>query len=253
MTFYECSSLTSIELPNSLTSIGDGAFSNTPLINNKDNYINGVLYIGKYLIATENNIESLIVQENSVIASSAFNGCYRLRYLSIYDLSYGQLSSLTNLETLIINNVNYDMPLLYEAFGYSIPQTFKNIVLKDCGYKINKNMFYNITGINIFIDEYKENLMWNEDTPNWNNGNKVYYKGDWTKVEFFDENNTWIDTQYRTISEIIKQPHVSSKIDNEYSTIFIGWDIDGDGIVDSIPATSTTDIIAKAIKQTLKT
>ena len=51
--FYGCSSLTSVEIPNSVTRIGYESFEGTGLYNNESNWENGVLYIGNCLIKSK--------------------------------------------------------------------------------------------------------------------------------------------------------------------------------------------------------
>lgn len=74
--FADCSSLASIAIPNSVTSIGYGAFYNTAYYNDDSNWKNEVLYIGKHLIQAKFTISGTytIKQGTLTIADSAFNG-----------------------------------------------------------------------------------------------------------------------------------------------------------------------------------
>ncbi len=104
--FYECSSLTSIRIPNSVTSIGDRAFSNTGYYNNENNWENGVLYIGKYLIEAKSEISgSYAIKDGTLcIGGGAFSDCESLTSItipnsvtSIVDSVFDYCTSLTSI------------------------------------------------------------------------------------------------------------------------------------------------------------
>ena len=85
--FSSCSSLFSINIPNSVTSIGDGAFSScSSLIS--INIPNSVAYIGSSAFRECNRLTSVTIP-NSVtyIGGSAFSGCSGLTRVNITDLS----------------------------------------------------------------------------------------------------------------------------------------------------------------------
>ncbi len=76
--FENCISLTSVTIPNSVTSIGDFAFDSTGYYNNKNNWTDGVLYIGKFLIKADSDVVSgfyAIKDGTTVIADRAFDNC----------------------------------------------------------------------------------------------------------------------------------------------------------------------------------
>ena len=78
--FYGCSELTDISISDSVTEIGDHVFSDTGYYNSESNWENGLLYIGKYLIAADRNNEeqnAFVVKDGTTcIATQAFAGCW---------------------------------------------------------------------------------------------------------------------------------------------------------------------------------
>ena len=85
--FSGCSSLTSIDIPDSVTSIGGGAFYDTAYYNDYSNWEDGVLYIENHLIEAEENISgNYSVREGTkTIAWNAFSGCSSLTSIDIPD------------------------------------------------------------------------------------------------------------------------------------------------------------------------
>lgn len=75
---YNCTSLTeNITLPNSITRIGENAFFNTPIYTNEENWDNGSLYIGKWLIKVGTSISGeYTIKDGTIgIADGAFAKC----------------------------------------------------------------------------------------------------------------------------------------------------------------------------------
>ena len=85
--FYDCEELTSIVIPDTVTSIGDWAFSGTAYYNDESNWENGVLYIGNHLIKADSPLsgEYIIKAGTKVIAHSAFQYRYNLTNITIPD------------------------------------------------------------------------------------------------------------------------------------------------------------------------
>ena len=74
--FYKCSSLRNISVGNSITSIGKDAFRGTAYYYDSLNWIEGVLYVGKYLVTVDfyQLSDVCIVREGTIlIADSAFS------------------------------------------------------------------------------------------------------------------------------------------------------------------------------------
>ena len=78
--FSSCTSLTSVSIPNSVTSIGENAFWGTALYENPANWENGALYIDDCLIKVDEGfVGHFRIKENTrVIADGAFVNCKSL-------------------------------------------------------------------------------------------------------------------------------------------------------------------------------
>ena len=247
--FQNCTNLTDIVIPDSVMNIGEGAFDNTAYYNNPNNWESDALYIGNHLIKVSEDSEYFEMRsETQSIAQDALEGCYRLKKLTMEGNHSGLLSSLTNLETLVIT----EMPTHYvcEYFGSvwspNLPITLKNIVLRD-GVSMRENAFQGITGITIYVEATKvEAQHWDENFPNWHNGNKVVYGDDWITAEFFGVNGELVSSEIYRTAQVIRQPYYTVAGDGKYA-YGIAWDIDGDGVADTVPATSAKDIKAHAI------
>ncbi len=85
--FYYCSNLDEITIPSSVVSIGAGAFEETELYKDNDNWSdNGALYIEKRLITVKpKKVESTfnIRKSTTLIADNAFYGCTKLQEITI--------------------------------------------------------------------------------------------------------------------------------------------------------------------------
>ena len=102
--FYECSGLTSISLPNSLTRIGAGAFSGCSGLSHID-IPNGVTSIEKRTFYGCSNLATVTIPESvTSIGEYAFWGCFGINSLvipnsvtSIGEYAFGKCSSMTTL------------------------------------------------------------------------------------------------------------------------------------------------------------
>ncbi len=76
--FAACSSLDTISLPSTLRQIGISVFNGTAYIGNNDNWTNGVLYIGSYVIEVGNLTDTAVtIAEGTIgLGNGAFNYCH---------------------------------------------------------------------------------------------------------------------------------------------------------------------------------
>lgn len=82
--FYNCYNLATFTASDKITSIGTQAFYGTAYYNKADNWEDGVLYLGTYLVNARLNITECSVKEGTAfIAGSAFNSCTSLASVSI--------------------------------------------------------------------------------------------------------------------------------------------------------------------------
>lgn len=250
LAFNGCSSLTSIEIPSGVTSIGSSAFYGTAFYNNPDNWEDGALYIDGHLISVLEGVKRFEVKEDvKAIAGDAFNSCkYTLKHLTIGGNHSYLLSGFTNLETLVIR----EMPTSHYIYGYfgssasSVPSTLEKIVLKS-GVDMRSNAFIYITGVKIYVEDNERDVRWDANYPGWNNGNSVSYGDKWIYADFLDECGNILSSEIFGTSEVIRIPYYYLEGNEEYSYIVRGWDTDGDGEIDTVPATSSSDIRASAV------
>ncbi len=78
--FAQCRQLNEIDLPDSLTNIGSGAFTGTGLYNSRDKWEGQALYLDCHLIKVDENFEgTFTIKPNTVsVAMEAFKGCTKL-------------------------------------------------------------------------------------------------------------------------------------------------------------------------------
>jgi hypothetical protein len=72
--FSYCTSLTSVSIPDSVTTIGNSAFYNTGYYNTDSNWVNGVLYIDNHLIEAKTDLLGIysIKEGTKTISPNAF-------------------------------------------------------------------------------------------------------------------------------------------------------------------------------------
>lgn len=248
--FCNCVSLETIKIGKNVASIGKHAFYNTAFYNDESNWDNGILYLSKYLIRVSEDTKYFDFREDTYcIADGAYDKCYKLKIAYMKGESILALAETTNLETIVI----YELPdRIFQYFGggaEDIPSTLKNIVLKS-GVVMNNTAFYlynmPLSGYSIYVEDLKKDTMWDENYPSWQIDNRVFYGDKWITADFYE--GELIRTKNLVLtSQIVRVPFTEDYISGVYRYVFLGYDTNGDGIPDIIPATSSTDIRAQAV------
>lgn len=247
--FANCKNLAEIIIPDSVARIGEDAFKDTAYGNDESNWKDGVLYCGNIVIDIDTGYEMITLKDDiTCIADDAFYDCYNLKYLVIGGNHQGRLSHLTNLETLVLNEIPTDHFIVYyfNNNNNTKPITLDTIVLgKDV--QMRSNAFEYITDVTIYVEGEEKDLCWDENYPGWNNGNRVIYGDEWINTVFYGVDGDIVYSEIFTTSQVIIAPAKDIVIGDDNSIEFVGWDTNGDGEIDKLPATSTVDIIAKPV------
>ncbi len=258
--FSSCESLESIYIPNSVVSIGDSAFSGccmieevnipesvqkigadafegTQFLNNPDNREHGMLILNGWLLAVDSDLEYMSnINRIKHVADGVYSDCDKLR-LSVWT---GGGTIPSNVETIVVNSLSNS------SYMHANSLTIKNIVLSDsvsvADIANNPYVFANLSNVTIFVEGDEEDYHWDNNFVSWNNGNRVVYGDNWIWVNFYDQNGKIISSAPMLTSQVIRRPVLEFEEKDGIAYEFLGWDIDSDGIPDSIPATSITDI-----------
>ena len=243
--FFNCTSLTSINIPDSVGTIKKDAFLDTGYYNNPSNWENGCLALDGWLLRVDSQTRYLNLDEIKGAAEGAYVGCYLLKN-ALWD---GTLSGATNVETLVIKDIK--SAGILGQWPNTLPSTLKNIIVtQDVGItelRDNPEIFKYVSGVTIYVEKNKKNLRWDSNFLGWNNENSVCYGDEWTQVTFCDVQGTIIFMGLRKNEQVIRKPvyEIAEDVANVYE--FIGWDINGDGVADSVPATMITDLVAHPV------
>ncbi len=264
--FYECTTLESIHIPAGVTALGAYAFErcyalaqvtggeglqtigympfeDTPFFTDPANRQAGSLYLGDALIHVAEDATHASVPQ--VVAEGALRNCFMLRTVSLYTDAYEAIDNLSNLEVLVL----YVTPIhgVRGCFrSENVPDTLQTVVL-ETGVEATWDMFSGISNVRIYTRADELGCGWDMAITYWHNGNPVYYSGQWINASFLDADGSFLSGGYYTTSQVVRQPFLQDTLEENILRRFIGWDLNGDGIVDPVPANAASDIAATAV------
>ena len=251
--------LLEFQIPESVCSIGRQIIKDTPVANDPNNWHDQLLIVDGWLMDTTDEVVCL---EDSSLFKDVGGELYDQNEWPSDWVYKGKLAIWDYeswippyAETLLVLNIHDDSEFLFSAVENSV--LLKSIVLSNrigaADLQKKSSLFSLVSGITIFVEAEEKDLRWNANFPGWNNGNKVIYGNNWIWVNFYDEDGTLLLSEPKRTSEVIRRPF-ADKEDEYYSYNLIGWDLDGDGSPDTVPATSAADINAVAVyEKTAKT
>lgn len=156
--FTYCTSLTEVTLPENLESVGRNIFYRTPYYDNSENWDNGLLYYGTYLLDSDDSYTDVCVVRDgtTLIAESVFHGNETINSVHLPDgLKYIGVSSFAGCE--ILEDINIpDSVISIGRCAFEACSNLANITLPE-------NLEY--------IGEYVfENTPIRDNPENWDNG-----------------------------------------------------------------------------------
>ncbi len=130
--FYNCSSLTSITIPNSIKNIGNFAFMNCSSL---QSFVipNGVTNIGNFAFYGNTNIASISIPNSiTTIGANAFYGCSNLKSITIpygvTRIGSGSLAGCIGLESITVDKDN----TVYHSSGNCLIKTESKELIAGC-------------------------------------------------------------------------------------------------------------------------
>lgn len=141
--FLNCTALCHITLPQNLSHLGTSIVSSTAFYNNPDNWENGVLYIGKYLVDTSSLTEGKIIIKDGTerLSDYAFLSLNTMTSVYIPDsviyMGRGTFQSAENLESVRLPASLDEIP----AAAFAGCKILESIAIPETVTKIGDNAF----------------------------------------------------------------------------------------------------------------
>lgn len=252
-------SATTIVVKDGTTSIASGCFSSASATHI---YIpDSVKYVGNRAFAYCNNLVNLRISKNIDAFSDILYNCSSIRSLNISseNASAIYLDEMSNLQ-YFNGGTNGDAYDFFSVMGvYNIDTVaipYSNNARCDAifaGNQPNKIILTTTDEMDnsFFSGTYGAIIYCNVNGDKWDDGwqgeNTVYYKDEWHLATFMVDDVIVTMTPLLN-GELVQRP--SQTLVDEYlwpGSSFAGWDINGDGKVDSIPSSLDEDLVAVAV------
>ena len=199
--FNYCLSLKNIILSDSVAFICNCVFENTGYYKDENNWENGVLYIGKCLVATKSTIEGICeIKEGTVtIANSAYNNRSNLIGISIPDsvirIGCDAFSACSGLRNITIpKNVNS-----IGEYAFNACTGLTGLTLESSSVSIGNDAFYRCNNINdIYYYGRKKEFNKLQNLPDCDN--VIYKKIIFESLEY---TNTSIEYNKESVKVIV--------------------------------------------------
>ena len=242
--FKDCVSLSNVVIENkTIFDISHSAFTNTLIKEISYEKNDGLFYVDDYLIDVNENVKEVVLRDGTIISElikyTSWNNITKVTApLSVIGGSHLP----TNIKDLIIT----DIKSTDKTHIYCFDTSLENIYLSSDCY-IYEKFIGTLQNVSFYVDICRECVDWDTRVPNWNDDAKVFYKDEWKNIKFYDNNENIIYSKNLTTGSAIEIVDFSFINDENGDFEFIGWDINNDLKVDTLPLFINEDIVAKPI------
>ncbi len=209
--------------------------------------ITGGNNIPNYFFNNKDFLKSVVIKGSDIktIGAGAFRNT-AIETLTIPDtvktigdkaFYYSKVKLLIFGKTTYVSNLSYNLNLKKIVMPYARSRMEK--VLEDfSSEEMNSNK------VDLFLYEDKNEVDMTElDNPNIN----YYFGGEWYMVKYYADGELISQEPLAANSALHAPTGVKKESDESYNYTFLGWDINGDQKVDTLPAVLTSDMVAKAV------
>ena len=192
---------------------------------------NNVKYIGEYAFGDCSTLNSVDLSGVDDVAGSAFSNCGKLEYVMLGDPNSVNFSDSVGMKCAVIQQFEPDKFIGF--YSNDIPIILDNEDADQAEYAAT-----------VFgeVYTYAQKLEDIQDAQG-----TIYYKDEWHLATFYAD-GIIITMDPLLVGNVVQAPAASIVTDLlPTGTEFLGWDTNGDGIVDELPVTLTEDLEAHAV------